>query len=70
MLYLLAILVPPLACLCAGKFWHAVLNALIMLCTAGIAWPVAAIHAWLVVKGAQQQRGIGSVVNVTNVVGR
>lgn len=48
MLYLLALIAPPLAVLMAGKFWHAVLN-FIMCCTI-LLIPVAMVHAWLKVQ--------------------
>jgi uncharacterized membrane protein YqaE (UPF0057 family) len=51
MLYLLALLAPPIACLAAGRFWHAALNFL--LCCTLIGIPVAMIHAWYVVKATR-----------------
>lgn len=48
MLYFLAITFPPLACLCAGKFWWAVLTFFLdMSC---IGYPAAAMIAWVVVR--------------------
>lgn len=49
-LYLLALVAPPLACLCAGRFWHFVLNLVLCLTLYGI--PIAMVHAWYVVKAA------------------
>ena len=66
MLYLLALTLPPVACLCAGRFWHAVLNLALCLTLVGI--PVAVIHAWCVVKGSYEAagRGVNVVVRNTN----
>lgn len=64
MLYLLALLAPPLACIGAGKFWHAVLN--LLLCFTFIGIPVAMIHAWMVVKYSYQMVPGIMIVNNQN----
>lgn len=64
MLYILALILPPLACLGAGKFWHAVLNT--CLCLTVIGYPVAMLHAWFVVQGSYQRECRGSVVLIQN----
>ena len=61
MLYLLALLVPPIACIGAGKFWHAVLN--FVMCSTLFLWPFAIIHAWVVVRGVKNSSGTSIVIN-------
>ena len=53
MLYVLALLFPPLACIGAGKFWHFILNTIF--CATLIGIPIAWIHAWCVVKGSYRE---------------
>jgi uncharacterized membrane protein YccF (DUF307 family) len=68
MLYILALCCPPLACLGAGRFWHAVLS--LALCVTLVGIPVAMIHAWFVVKGAGIQAGPTVIVHNQNVQAR
>ena len=53
--YLFALACPPLACLLAGKFLHALLNLVMVLTVLLI--PVAMVHAWYVVKGSEKRGG-------------
>jgi uncharacterized membrane protein YqaE (UPF0057 family) len=66
MLYLVALLLPPLACLGAGRSWHSVLS--IFFCATLYGWPIAIIHALLVVKDSRRSillsKGIQRVVMV------
>ncbi len=69
MIYIVAILLPPLALLMVGKFWAAVFNFL-MCCTLFL-WPVAIIHAWI---GVKNSSGAGNKninqITVVNSVGK
>jgi uncharacterized membrane protein YqaE (UPF0057 family) len=48
MLYLLAIILPPVAVLLRGKPLQALLNLLLTICL----WVPGVIHAWIVINGA------------------
>ncbi|MCM3600642.1 YqaE/Pmp3 family membrane protein [Robertmurraya korlensis] len=48
MLYLLAIILPPVAVLLKGKPFQALLNLLLTICF----WLPGVIHAWIVINGA------------------
>ncbi len=52
MLYLLAVVVPPLAVLLRGKPGQSFVNLLLTLCF----WVPGIIHAWIVINGANQDR--------------
>lgn len=54
MMYLLAIVLPPLAVFLCGKPIQALINLVAMITLIG--WPLAAIHACLVVHGHQADR--------------
>ena len=66
MLYLIALLCPPLACLMAGRFCSFMVNA--FLCGTIIGIPIALIHAWLVVQSSYQADNITVYQSV--VIGR
>lgn len=71
MLYILALICPPLACLGAGKFLHALINLILCLTVFGI--PLALIHAWYVVKNERispRQQAINNYINLYNGRGR
>lgn len=48
MMYLLAIILPPLAILLKGKPFQALFNILLTICF----WIPGVIHAWIVINGA------------------
>jgi uncharacterized membrane protein YqaE (UPF0057 family) len=48
MLYLLAVILPPVAVLLRGKPLQALLNLLLTICL----WVPGVIHAWIVINGA------------------
>ncbi|TWE06414.1 uncharacterized membrane protein YqaE (UPF0057 family) [Neobacillus bataviensis] len=50
MLYLLAIVLPPVAVLLRGKPFQALLNLLLTICF----WLPGVIHAWIVINGANK----------------
>lgn len=52
MLYLLAVVLPPVAVLLRGKPFQALLNLLLTICF----WIPGVIHAWIVINGANQDR--------------
>ena len=54
MMYLVALVVPPLAILLCGKFFQAVLALILQITVIG--WLPAALWAMFVVNGAQQER--------------
>ena len=62
MLYLMVFILPPLACLMAGRFWQSVLNALFCLTVVGM--PIAVLHAWQVVKGQTERLSAAQTINV------
>ena len=51
MLYLIALVLPPLACLLKGRFIHFLVSA--ALCATVYGYPLAMIHAWALVKGGK-----------------
>lgn len=61
MLYVLALTIPPLACIGAGKFLHSLINS--FLCLTLVGYPLAMVHAWFVVKGSYGGDGRVTVVN-------
>lgn len=64
MLYVLAFLLPPLACVGAGRFTHSLLNSL--LCLTVVGYPLAVVHAWFVVKGSYESTARMPMVVVNN----
>lgn len=60
MRYLIAILLPPLGLLMAGKVFQAILSLILMLTVIG--WPVAAVWAVLVVLNHDEDRRTDRVV--------
>lgn len=50
MLYLIALALPPVACLMVGRFLHAVVS--LVLCLTVYGYPLAMIHAWALVKSS------------------
>jgi uncharacterized membrane protein YqaE (UPF0057 family) len=52
MLYLLAVILPPVAVLLRGKPFQALLNLVLTLCF----WVPGVIHAWIVINGANQDK--------------
>lgn len=61
MLYFLAVMCPPLACLCAGRFGQSVVSA--CLCSTVIYWPVACVHAWFIAQQCYEDRQQVQVVD-------
>ena len=58
MLYLLAIVLPPVAVLIAGKPFQALINIPLSLL-----WIPGAIHAWMVVKNHYEDKRTGRIVD-------
>jgi uncharacterized membrane protein YqaE (UPF0057 family) len=52
MLYLLAIILPPVAVLLRGKPFQALLNLVLTICF----WVPGVIHAWIVINGANKDK--------------
>lgn len=52
MLYLLAIVLPPVAVLLRGKPFQALLNLVLTICF----WVPGIIHAWIVINGANKDK--------------
>jgi uncharacterized membrane protein YqaE (UPF0057 family) len=50
MLYLLAVILPPVAVLLRGKPFQALINLVLTICF----WVPGVIHAWIVINGANQ----------------
>ena len=50
MLYLLAVILPPVAVLLRGKPFQALINLILTICF----WIPGVIHAWIVINGANQ----------------
>jgi uncharacterized membrane protein YqaE (UPF0057 family) len=50
MLYLLAVILPPVAVLLRGKPFQALINLVLTICF----WIPGVIHAWIVINGANQ----------------
>lgn len=61
MLYLLAILLPPVAVLFCGKPFQAMLNLILTLCF----WVPGAIHAVLVVMDHKQKQNTQAIIEAT-----
>jgi hypothetical protein len=80
MLYLVALICPPLALLCCGRFLGAIANLIFSIIGAatamlgiGIVILIGCIiHAWMAVKATKTHPAVGHtvIVNNTNVVGR
>ncbi len=73
MIYLLAIIVPPLALLIQGKIFQAIINALfwilgfVFLFFGGfILWAITVIHAVIVVHGARSDARTQKIVDAIN----
>lgn len=66
MLYLLAVVLPPVAVLIAGKPLQALLN--IMLCF--LLFVPGVIHAWMVVSNHYQSKRTGRLVDAMRVSGQ
>lgn len=58
MRYVLAILLPPIAVLSCGKWFHALVNLVLTLCF----WLPGAIHAMFVVNDYHRERDLGLMV--------
>lgn len=58
---LLAILLPPIGLLAAGKPFQALLNLILMVTIIG--WPFAALWAALVVHGAETEKRVRRIVD-------
>jgi uncharacterized membrane protein YqaE (UPF0057 family) len=52
MLYLLAVVLPPVAVLLRGKPFQALINLLLTICF----WVPGVIHAWIVINGANKDK--------------
>jgi len=52
MLYLLAVILPPVAVLLRGKPFQALINLLLTICL----WVPGVIHAWIVINGANKDK--------------
>lgn len=52
MLYLLAVILPPVAVLLRGKPFQALINLLLTICF----WVPGVIHAWIVINGANKDK--------------
>ena len=73
MIYLVAVLIPPLALLFEGKIFQAVINAvfwilgIIFVIFGGfILWAITIIHAIIVVRGAQADARTQKIVDAIN----
>jgi len=73
MIYILAILIPPLALLIQGKIFQAIINAvfwilgIVFVIIGGwILWAITVVHAIIVVNGARSEAQTQKIVDAIN----